>query len=108
VRLAGHENADVRGNAVVGFGHIARINRKLTESRVRLLIEDASRDENDYVRGHAESAADDVELFLRWRVTRSLLLGLFWGAPQGPVPKPFYETVQWCFSRRGSPGLSQV
>ena len=71
VRLSGHENANVRGNAVLGFGHIARINRNLTESRVRPLIEDALRDEDAYVRGHADSAADDVELFLRWRINRS-------------------------------------
>jgi hypothetical protein len=71
VRLAGHENANVRGNAVLGFGHIARINRNLTESRVRPLIEDALRDEDAYVRDQAESAADDVESFLRWRINRS-------------------------------------
>jgi hypothetical protein len=71
VRLAGHENAIVRGNAVLGFGHLARIKGNLTESRVRPLIEDALRDENTFVRDHAESAADDVESFLRWQINRS-------------------------------------
>jgi hypothetical protein len=71
VRFAGHDNAIVRGNAVLGFGHIARLNRSLTESRVRPLIEHALHDENTFVRGQAESAADDVESFLRWRINRS-------------------------------------
>lgn len=68
LRLAKHENFNVRGNAVLGFGHIARIHRQLNEARVKPLIEDALRDENDYVRGQADSAADDVELFLKWKI----------------------------------------
>lgn len=70
VRLASHEDPDVRGKAVLGFGHIARINGTLSEGRVKPLIERALRDENSYVRGQAESAADDVELFLRWSINR--------------------------------------
>jgi hypothetical protein len=69
-RLARHRNETVRGNAVLGFGHLARISGKLTESRTRQLIEAALKDESDYVRGHAESAADDVEQFLGWRLDR--------------------------------------
>lgn len=34
-RLAAHPNENVRGNAILGFGQIARINGKLTESSVR-------------------------------------------------------------------------
>ncbi len=68
--LAAHPNENVRGNAILGFGHIARSNGRLTESRVKPLIEAALRDDSEYVRSHAESAADDVELFLQWRLKR--------------------------------------
>jgi hypothetical protein len=44
VRLAAHENENVRGNAILGFGHIARIHGQLTEARVRPLIESAFED----------------------------------------------------------------
>jgi hypothetical protein len=70
VRLAGHEHEGVRGNAVLGFGHIARIHRRLDAHRVKPLIEAALEDESECVRGQAEAAADDVELFLRWRLNR--------------------------------------
>lgn len=67
-RLAAHEHFNVRGNAVLGFGHIARIHRRLNEVRVKPLIEAALRDESDYVRGQADAAADDVKFFLKWKI----------------------------------------
>jgi hypothetical protein len=70
LRLAKHEHFNVRGNAILGFGHIARIHQQLNESSVRPLIEAALRDESDYVRGQADAAADDVEFFLKWNVHR--------------------------------------
>ena len=41
VRLAGHPDANVRGNAILGFGHLARVCGKLDEAVVRPLIESA-------------------------------------------------------------------
>lgn len=70
LRLASHEHFNVRGNAILGFGHIARIHRKLDESRVKPIIEAALIDESAYVRGHADAAADDVEFFLKWKINR--------------------------------------
>ena len=70
LRLANHEHFNVRGNAILGFGHIARIHGKLDEVRVKPLIEAALIDESDYVRGQAYAAADDVEFFLKWKVNR--------------------------------------
>src|SRR5437879_4332210 len=63
VRLSTHEHFNVRGNAILGFGHIARIHGGLTEIKVKPLIEHALKDKSDYVRGHANDAADDVEFF---------------------------------------------
>ena len=70
LRLAKHEHFNVRGNAILGFGHIARIHRQLNESKVKPLIEAAMRDGSDYVRGQAHATADDVEFFLKWKVNR--------------------------------------
>jgi hypothetical protein len=68
LRLARHEHFNVRGNAILGFGHIARIHRKLTKDLVKPVIETALGDVSDYVRDHADSAAEDVEFFLKWKI----------------------------------------
>ena len=67
VRLAAHENENVRGNAILGFGHIARIHGQLTEAKVRPLIESAFEDKSAFVRDHADSAKDDTEMSLHWK-----------------------------------------
>ena len=71
IRLAAHEHYNVRGNAILGFGHIARIHEKLDEVKVKPLIESALEDESEYVRGQADGAKDDIKFFLRWRFKRS-------------------------------------
>jgi hypothetical protein len=70
LRLARHEDPRVRGNAILGFGHIARLHGRLTEQVVKPIIEAALNESDEYVRGHADSAADDAELFLKWRCRR--------------------------------------
>jgi hypothetical protein len=64
-RLANHPNVNVRGNAVEGFGHIARIHRTLN-TWVKPIIERAVCDEDSWVRGKALDAADDVNHLLKW------------------------------------------
>ena len=66
-RLAAHENENVRGNAILGFGHIARIHGQLTEAKVKPLIESAFEDESAFVRDHADSVKDDTKMFLHWK-----------------------------------------
>ena len=66
VRLAGHPDANVRGNAILGFAHLARVCGKLDEAVVRPLIESALRDDHPLVRGRASDAADDAAHFLGW------------------------------------------
>jgi hypothetical protein len=68
VKLASHRDATVRGNAVLGFGHLARRFRKLDEGVVRPIIENALLDADPYVRGQAHDAADDMAHFLGWKV----------------------------------------
>ena len=70
VRLATHPDEEVRGNAVLAFGHLARTCGHLDEPTVKPILETALQDPSPYVRSQAQSAADDVEHFLHWRLTR--------------------------------------
>ena len=70
LRLAGHRDATVRGNALLGLGHLARRHRRLDRARAQPALEAGLRDASAYVRGQTESAVDDVEHFLSWRVRR--------------------------------------
>lgn len=67
VRLSYHPHFNVRGNAVLGFGHIARVHGQLDRAVVQPIIEAALRDADDYVRGHGVDAADDTAHFLGWK-----------------------------------------
>jgi hypothetical protein len=69
-QLAKHRNANVRGNALLGFGHLARRFGRLDRNRVKRLIEIGLHAHNEYVRERAESAADDLETFLSWSFDR--------------------------------------
>lgn len=68
--LSNHRDPIVRGNAVLGFGHLARRFGKLDEATVRPIIERAIIDPDEYVRGQAWAAASDVTFFLGWNVER--------------------------------------
>lgn len=67
LQLSNHENFNVRGNAILGFGHITRIDGKLNEKTVKPIIKKALLDENEFVRGQADSAMDDTKHFLKWK-----------------------------------------
>jgi len=67
IRLSSHPHFNMRGNAVLGFGHIARVHQQLDQVVVQPIIEAALRDANDYIRGHGVDAADDTAHFLGWQ-----------------------------------------
>lgn len=67
VILCRHSNEEVRGNAILGFGHLARRFGVLSPS-LEAVIEAGMRDESGYVRGQAWAAADDVNHFLGWDI----------------------------------------
>jgi hypothetical protein len=69
VRLSSHRHFNVRGNAILGFGHIARRFGRL-DPTARGIIEAGLRDADPYIRGQAEAAADDAQQFLRWKITK--------------------------------------
>ena len=56
----------VRGNAILGFGHLARRFGSLERSSVEPLLVSAMSDPEAYVRSQATSAADDIQQFLGW------------------------------------------
>ncbi len=65
-RLARHRNSMVRGNAMLGFGHLARRFGRLDPHRVKGLVDTSLHDGSDYVREQARSAAEDLKTFLAW------------------------------------------
>ena len=64
LRLADHPHGNVRGNALLGFGHLARRFRRLDRIRIEPLIRKGLQDTDDFVRGQADAAADDIAHFL--------------------------------------------
>jgi len=69
VRLAPHPDPNVRGNAIMSLGHIARRFRALDETLIKPLIELALQDKNDQVRSLAKAAADEIHQFLHWTIS---------------------------------------
>lgn len=66
-RLAVHPDPTVRGNAMLGFGHLARTTGELDRKIVRPLLKAGLSDPHPYVRGQANAGWDDVRFFLKWR-----------------------------------------
>jgi hypothetical protein len=71
--LARHRNAHVRGNALLGFGHLARRFGALDRRRVQRLVEKGLFAHHEYIREQAQSAAQDLETFLSWHFDPPLL-----------------------------------
>ncbi len=70
IQLSNHEHFNVRGNAILSFGHIARIDGKLNESVIKPIIENALTNENEFVRSQADGAKDDIKHFLKWKFSK--------------------------------------
>jgi hypothetical protein len=68
IQLARHRDAEVRGNALLGFGHLARRFGQLDSQRVRRIVSIAFVDPSPSVREKARSAALDLRTFLRWEL----------------------------------------
>ena len=70
-QLARHEHPNVRGNALLGFGHLARTVGIIWKPKeVRALVEAGLADPDAYVRGQAETAASDLRHFLKWNLKK--------------------------------------
>ncbi len=62
--LATHAHFNVRGNAILGLGHLARRFERLDVSVAVPLVARGLADPDSYVRGQAHAAAEDLELYL--------------------------------------------
>ena|SRR6266516_3026794 len=71
LRATGARDPLVRGNAVLGLGHLARRFGRLDQNKVEPIVAWALLDDDQYIRGQAEAAADDIQHFTTWRVRRS-------------------------------------
>lgn len=63
--LAAHVDEFTRGNAVLGFGHIARRFGSIVSPNAIQIVEAALKDPSEYVRGQAWAAASDISHFLK-------------------------------------------
>lgn len=61
VALSRHGDTTVRGNSVLGFGHLARNCPGLDLSPVAPILHGALDDPQPYIRGQADAARDDIE-----------------------------------------------
>ena len=61
IRLAVHDDTDVRGNAIIGFAHLAERFGGLNREKVLPVIEAARHDPKEYVRDQAEAALEVLE-----------------------------------------------
>ena len=77
--LASHPDGTVRGNALLGLGHIARVHGVLDEGVARPLLLAGLDDESEHVRGQARSAIDDVEHCLGWQLVEDPIRDWFEG-----------------------------
>ena len=69
IELSSHSDEIVRGNAVLGLGHLARLFEQLGDEAVGI-VRDRLQDPSDYVRGQAHAAAGDLSHFLGVEVRR--------------------------------------
>jgi hypothetical protein len=65
--VAANKDPGVRGNAILGFGHLARRFGRVPASALPLVVA-ALKDSNEHVRGQAHSAAHDIEHFTAARL----------------------------------------
>ena len=63
-QLAVHSHPNVRGNAILGFGHLARRFRQLDRRVVDPLVASGLQDPDSFVRGQADCASSDIAHFL--------------------------------------------
>ena len=60
-----HENENVRGMAILGFGHIAQKHDRIDLETVLPIIEKAKLDKSEFVRHKANDATDDLEFLIK-------------------------------------------
>jgi len=101
LRLAMHPHFNVRGNALLGLAHIARLHGRLDRARAEPALKAGLSDANDYVRGQADAAAGDVEHFLGWRFRHNPIRDWYDGLPVTGARFLRNDRVETVSGRRG-------
>ena len=70
LRLAAHANTEVRGNAMIGFAHLAERFGALDRARIEPVLQAGLQDEKQHVRDQAEAALDEIAECLGWSGAR--------------------------------------
>ena len=65
IEFSSHSDSKVRGIAILCFGHLARIHGQLHIEKVMPIINKALIDKDNFIRGHAYDAKDDINTFLK-------------------------------------------
>lgn len=65
IEYSSHSDSKVRGIAILWFGHLARIHGQLHIEKVMPIINKALIDKDNFIRGHAYDAKDDINMFLK-------------------------------------------
>jgi hypothetical protein len=72
LRLALHQEVLVRGSAILGLGHLARIHGHLDRARVEPVVAIALQGSDSYLRAQADDTADDLQAYLGWHIQRPI------------------------------------
>ena len=60
-----NSNANIKGIAILCFGHLARIHGQLDLKKIMPIVKSNLDNQNVFIAGHAHSAKDDIETFLQ-------------------------------------------
>lgn len=67
LRLSRHCDPWVRGNALMAFGHLARVTGELDPERVKPVLQEGLKDESGLVSSRAADAISDIRIYLGWK-----------------------------------------
>ena len=65
IQYSQHTDNNVKGIAILCFGHLARRFGTIDKEVVLPIVHAGLQDKSDIVRGHADSALDDITMFVR-------------------------------------------
>ncbi|MDM5219671.1 CPCC family cysteine-rich protein [Peribacillus sp. NJ11] len=60
-----HEDANIRGTAILCLGRIAKVYKKINKELVLLIINQGFQDESGFVREQSRSALDDINFYIK-------------------------------------------
>ena len=65
VKYSKSENENIRGIAILCFGHLARIDGQIDKELVLPIVNEGLVDNSSFVQSHSNSALDDINSFVK-------------------------------------------